>query len=80
MCKHRGRSKPTKNAKAGTVWVKKQRHDGNASIKTGRETEGRAAVTDGQSLREEKTLWIRDSYLSYERTDTAQNCACTGIV
>lgn len=53
----------------------KQRHDGNASIKTGRETEGTAAVTDGQSLREEKTFWIRDSYLSYEWTNTAQNRA-----
>jgi len=60
--------------------VNKQRHDGNASIKTGRETEGTAAVTDGQSLRDEKTLWIRDSYLSCEWTDTAQNRACADIV
>ena len=80
MCKHRSRNKPTKNAKAGTVWVKKQRHDGNASIKTGRETEGTTAVTGGQSLRGEKALWIRDSYLSCEWAATAQNLACTGIV
>lgn len=42
--------------------------------------EGIAAVTDGQSLRDEKTLWIRDSHLSCEWTNIAQNHACTGIV
>lgn len=80
MCKHRSRNKPTKNTKAGTEWEKKQRQDGNASINKGREMEGTAAVTDGQSLRDEKTLWIRDSHLSCEWTDTAQNHACTDIV
>ena len=52
----------------------------NASINKGRETEGTAAVTGGQSRRDEKTLWIRDSHLSCEWTNTAQNHACTGIV
>lgn len=52
----------------------------NASINKGREMEGTAAATDGQSLTDEKTLWIRDSHLSCEWTNTAQNHACTGII